>query len=82
MIISDITANHKYLSDFNKILYGSQLNDGEYNGDNYFSKFLCHPLNQAITQGTCNHLSDLYEILCSDYLENGEYKDGIHISNL
>ena len=44
-IISDVTANYNYLSDFNEILYSSQLNDGEYNGDNYFAKFLCRTLN-------------------------------------
>ena len=44
-IISDIAAYHNYLSGFNEILYSSQLKDGEYNGDNYFSKFLCHAFN-------------------------------------
>ena len=44
-IISDIAAYYNYLSDFNEILYSSQLKDGEYNGDNYFSKFLCHAYN-------------------------------------
>ena len=44
-IISDIMANYNYLSDFNEILYSSQLKDGEYNGDNYFSKFSCHAFN-------------------------------------
>ena len=37
-IISDIATNYNYLSDFNEILYSSQLKDGEYNGENYFSK--------------------------------------------
>ena len=41
-IISGIAANYNFLSDFNEILYSSQLKDGEYNGDNYFSKCLCH----------------------------------------
>ena len=44
-IISDIAAYYNYLSDFNEILYSSHLKDGEYNGDNYFSKFLCHAYN-------------------------------------
>ena len=44
-IISDIAANYNYLLDVNEILYSSQLKDGEYNGDNYFSKFLCHTFN-------------------------------------
>ena len=44
-IISDIAANYNFLSDVNEILYRSQLKDGEYNGDNYFSKFLCHAFN-------------------------------------
>ena len=44
-MISDITANYNYLTYFNEILYGSQLKDGEYNSDNYFFKFLCHPFN-------------------------------------
>ena len=44
-IISDITANYNYLSDFDKILYSSQLKDSEYNGDNYFSKLFCHAFN-------------------------------------
>ena len=35
----------KDLSDLNEILYNEQLEDGEYRGDNYFSKFLCHALN-------------------------------------
>ena len=39
-IISDIAAYYNYLSDFNEILYSSQLKDGEYNGENYFSKLL------------------------------------------
>ena len=41
-IISDIAANFYYLSDVNEILYGSKLKDGKYNGDNCYSKFLCH----------------------------------------
>ena len=44
-IISDVAANYSYLSDVNEILYSSQLKDGEYNGDNCFSKFLCHAYN-------------------------------------
>ena len=44
-IISDIMANCNYLSDFIEILYSSQLKECEYNGDNYFSKFLCHAFN-------------------------------------
>ena len=31
---------------------------------------------------TCNYLSDLYEILCSNQLEDGDYKDGIYFSNI
>ena len=48
-VISDIAANYNYLSDFHKILCSIQLKDCEYNGDNYFSKFLCHNHNEAIT---------------------------------
>ena len=44
-IIGDIVAYYNYLSDVNEILYSSQLKDGEYNGDYYFSKFLCHAYN-------------------------------------
>ena len=44
-IISDIAAYYNYLSDFNELLYSSQLKDSEYNVDNYFSKLLCHALN-------------------------------------
>ena len=64
-LISDLKVTYNYLSDLNQIFYSEQLEDGEYNVDNYFSKFLCHALNQAITQGnqvTYNHLSDVYEI--------------------
>ena len=49
-IISDIMANYHYLSDFNEILCSSQLKDGEYNGDNYFSKF-CDALNPSWNEG-------------------------------
>ena len=34
-VISDVN----YLSDLNEIFYSDQSKDGEYNGDNYFSKF-------------------------------------------
>ena len=44
-LISDLKVTCNYLSDLNEILYSEQLEDGEYNGDNYFSKFLCHALN-------------------------------------
>ena len=44
-IISDIATYYNDLSDFNEILYSSQLKDGEYNGGNYFSKALCHAVN-------------------------------------
>ena len=44
-VISDLKVTCNYLSDLNEILYSEQLQDGEYNGDNYFSKFLCHALN-------------------------------------
>ena len=47
-MLSDIKANYNYLSDFKEILYSSQLKDGKYNGDNYFSKFLCHAYNYGI----------------------------------
>ena len=43
-LISDLKVTCNYLSDLNEILYSEQLEDGEYNGDNYFSKFLCHAL--------------------------------------
>ena len=43
-IVSDLKVTHNYLSDLNEILYSDQSEDGEYNGDNYFSKFLCHAL--------------------------------------
>ena len=63
-------------SDLDEMLYNDQLEDGEYRGNNYFSKFLCHALTQTITEGnwvTCNYLSDLYEILYINQLEDGEY---------
>ena len=44
-VISDLKVTCNYLSDLNEILYSDQLEDGEYRGDNYFSKFLCHALN-------------------------------------
>ena len=44
-VISDRKVTCNYLSDLNKILYNEQLEDGEYRGDNYFSKFLCHAFN-------------------------------------
>ena len=44
MIISDIAANYNYLSDFNEILYSSQLKDGKYIGDNYFQNSYVTPL--------------------------------------
>ena len=44
-VISDLKVTWNYLSDLNEILYSEQLEDGKYNGDNYFSKFLCHALN-------------------------------------
>ena len=44
-VISDLKVTCNYLLDLNEILYSEQLEDGEYNGDNYFSKFLCHALN-------------------------------------
>ena len=43
-MFSDIKANYNYLSDFNEILYSSQLKDGEDSGVNYFSTFLCQTL--------------------------------------
>ena len=75
--ISDLKVTCNYLGDLNEILYGYQLEDGEYRCDNYFSKFLCHAPNQAITQGnkvTCNQLSDLYETLYSNQLEDSYTK--------
>ena len=44
-VISDLKVTCNYLSDLNEILYNEQLEDGEYRGDNDFSKFLCHALN-------------------------------------
>ena len=44
-VISDLKVTCNYLSDLNEILYNEQLEHGEYRGDNYFSKFLCHALN-------------------------------------
>ena len=44
-VISDLKVTCNYLSDLNEILYNEQWEDGEYRGDNYFSKFLCHALN-------------------------------------
>ena len=44
-LISNLKVTCNYLSDLNEILYIEQLEDGEYNGDNYFSKLLCHALN-------------------------------------
>ena len=44
-VISDLKVTCNYLSDVNEILYNEQLEDGEYRGDNYFSKFFCHALN-------------------------------------
>ena len=44
-VISDLKVTCNYLSDLNEILYNEQLEDGEYRGDNYFLKFLCHALN-------------------------------------
>ena len=41
-VVSDVKVSHKYLSDLNEILYIDQSEDGEYNGDNYFSKYSCH----------------------------------------
>ena len=48
-VISDLKVTCNHLSDLNKILYSDQWEDGKYCGDNYFSKFLCHALNLAIT---------------------------------
>ena len=48
-VISDLKVTCNYLLDLNEILYANQLEDGEYRCDNYFSKFLCHALNKAIT---------------------------------
>ena len=39
-VIRDLKVTCNYLSDLNEILYSDQLEDGEYQGDNYFSKFL------------------------------------------
>ena len=44
-VISDRKVTCNYLSDLNKLLYNEQLEDGQYRGDNHFSKFLCHALN-------------------------------------
>ena len=35
-VISDLKVTCNYLSDLTEILYSEQLEDGEYNGDNYF----------------------------------------------
>ena len=44
-VISDLKVTCNYLLDLNEILYSDQSEDGEYYGDNYFSKFLCHTIN-------------------------------------
>ena len=44
-LINSLKVTCNYLSELNEILYSSQLKDGEYNGDNFFSKFLCHAFN-------------------------------------
>ena len=44
-VISDLKVTCNYLSHLNDILYNEQLEDGEYRGDNAFSRFLCHTLN-------------------------------------
>ena len=38
-VISDLKVNSRYLWDLDEIFYTKQLNDGECNGDNYFSNF-------------------------------------------
>ena len=43
-VISDLKVTCNYLSDLNKILYNEQLEDGEYRGYNYFSKFYASPV--------------------------------------
>ena len=44
-VICDLKVTCNYLSDLNENLHNEQLKDGEYNGNNYFSKFLCHAYN-------------------------------------
>ena len=39
-VISDLKVNFNYLSDLDEIFYTKQFKDGEYNGDNFFFKFL------------------------------------------
>ena len=43
-VISVLKVTCNFLSELNEILYSDQSEDGEYNGDNSFSKFLCHAL--------------------------------------
>ena len=44
-VISDLKVTCNCLLDLHEILYNEQLEDDEYRGDNYFSKFLCHTSN-------------------------------------
>ena len=48
-VISDFKVICNYLLDLDEILHGDQLEDGKYHCANYFSEFLCHTLNKAIT---------------------------------
>ena len=38
-VISDLKANHNYLSDLDEIFHTKQLKNGEYNSENYISNF-------------------------------------------
>ena len=44
-VISDVKANHNYLSDLDKIFHTKQLKNDEYNSENYFSNFWCQAYN-------------------------------------
>ena len=44
-LINNLKVSCNYLSELNEVLYSEQLEDGEYKGDSYFSKLLCHTLN-------------------------------------
>ena len=44
-LINDLKVNLNYLSYLDEMFYTKPLKDGECDGDNYFSNFLCHAYN-------------------------------------
>ena len=44
-VISDLKVNYNNLSHVDEIFHTEQLKDIEYNGEDYFSNFLCHASN-------------------------------------